>query len=249
MKRKAFLEQCNGEWLDDFIYQSKQVLIDRGFEVVPFPGEDPTILEQLEPNLKDVIFASVEATQKFFELIGITTPEYLGFPESLQPFLHRKIDRLPFETAIQHPYPYFIKPATQVKKFTGGVIENENQLQFITEFGDTSPSDEVFRSEVINIQSEYRCFAHRGELQGIHYYLGDCTQQIDPQEVLKMIEVYDSSPIAYTLDVGCYIQPNGKLGTCLIEVNDMWAIGSYGFDRYQYVSAVIDRLEEIKKAN
>lgn len=33
-----------GDWLDDFVYQSKYRLIDLGFKTIPFNGDDPNSL-------------------------------------------------------------------------------------------------------------------------------------------------------------------------------------------------------------
>jgi hypothetical protein len=56
-----------------------------------------------------------------------------------------------------------------------------------------------------------------------------------------MIKDYKSANVAYTLDVG--ITDDGS--TKLVEVNDMWAIGSYGFNAKDYVRMTIDRFQEI----
>ena len=58
-----------------------------------------------------------------------------------------------------------------------------------------------------------------------------------------MISKYTESPVSYTLDVG--VIKSGE--TALVEVNDMWAIGSYGFDAKTYVRMSIDRFMEIYK--
>ena len=35
---RAFLEKIQNEWLDDFVYASKQPLINLGIDVIPFDG-------------------------------------------------------------------------------------------------------------------------------------------------------------------------------------------------------------------
>ena len=61
-----------------------------------------------------------------------------------------------------------------------------------------------------------------------------------------MISSYKSSNCAYTLDVG--VMEHGS--TVLIEVNDMWAIGSYGMNAKDYTLACVRRMREIgRQAN
>ena len=62
--------------------------------------------------------------------------------------------------------------------------------------------------------------------------------------VNEMVDVFEKSteaPSAYTLDVG--ITKEGL--TLLVEVNDMWAIGSYGLDGDTYALLCARRMKEI----
>jgi hypothetical protein len=60
-----------------------------------------------------------------------------------------------------------------------------------------------------------------------------------------MVEAYKNCPSAYTLDVG--LIASGE--TVLVEVNDMWAIGSYGLDGRDYALLCARRMKEIMKKN
>lgn len=61
-----------------------------------------------------------------------------------------------------------------------------------------------------------------------------------------MVKTYENPPVAYTIDVGVsYIPKYGNFETILIEINDFWSIGSYGFDSELYVKMIIDRTREI----
>ncbi len=69
----------------------------------------------------------------------------------------------------------------------------------------------------------------------------------------KCIQDYKTSPIAYTLDFAIIKNKNRIITNskeinklALIEVNDMWAIGSYGFNSKDYVQMTIARFNEIK---
>jgi len=249
-KNVAYLEKIGGEWLDDFVYMSIEPLKALGFEIQPFDGDDLDSLTDFMLDLKyDVIFGSVQATNAFFKECGIEPPEYLGYPKELnkpQYMLRSKPIEIRFQDLALAKMPYFIKPSKGVKSFTGCVVEDEGQLQWLRDFDNVVGETMVYISEVINIVSEYRCFVHEGKLTGIQYYLGDFRVYPSIKMIEDMIKDYKSANCAYTLDVGV-----GKHGTtALIEVNDMWAIGSYGMDAKEYTLACVRRMREIgRQAN
>ena len=243
-QNKAYLEQIGGQWLDDFVYMSQEPLKELGFEIVPFDGDDMEDTLTCYPlDIRyDVVFGSVQATTEFFKACGIDVPEYLGYPEELKPFLDRRIGDCRFgDLDSKFKMPYFIKPMRGVKKFTGCLIEKYGQLAFLIDFDDVIDDDEVYVSEPIEFISEYRCFVHEGELKGIQFYLGDFKVFPDVEVIEQMIKLYTSANCAYTLDVG--VTDYGI--TALVEVNDMWAIGSYGMDASTYALMCVRRMREI----
>lgn len=240
---KAFLQQNGGEWYDDFVYISKEPLKRLGFEIYPFDSDDleNTLLCYPLDISNDVIIGSVEATTAFFEGCGIVTPDYLGYPEQLKKFLGRKINEVEFGELKNYELPYFIKPSKGVKKFTGCLIERESSLKYLREIDDVLDTDKVLMSEPLNFVSEYRCFVHEEKLMGIHYYSGDFKVFPDINVIEEMVKVYTDANCAYTLDIG--VTDEGK--TILVEINDMWAIGSYGFDSRTYAIMCVRRMREI----
>lgn len=248
MKRRAFLEKIGGEWLDDFVYMSKQPLLERELEVIEFDGDDMenTLLNQSLNIETDILIGSVQATVKFFEACGIETPKYLGYPLELKKWFGRNITSMYGSDLKKLEKPYFVKPKTDVKLFTGEVISSDFQLDFLREHYGLRDDTEVFVSSVVDIKSEYRCFVRDGDLKGIQYYSGDFTEYPNTLTISEMIcelEKVDNVPCAYTLDVG--VTEDGR--TILIEMNDMWAIGSYGHNAREYVLACIRRMNEIGK--
>ena len=245
----AYLEKIGGEWLDDFVYMSKEPLKNLGFEIREFDGDDMENTLTCYPlDIQyDVIIGSVQATNEFFKGCGIETPDYLGYPEELTYHLGRDIIEIDFEDAHRHKYPFFIKPAKGVKEFTGCLIENGRQLGVLRDFDKVEDFDRVFLSEPIEFISEFRCFVHEGELKGIQYYQGDFKALPDVNTIEEMVSDYKSSNCAYTLDVGVMSDglPFSSLKTVLVEVNDMWAIGSYGMNAKDYTLACVRRMREI----
>lgn len=241
---KAFLEQIDKQWLDDFVYISRYPLIERDYEIIPFNGEDiDTCFSKHEIDPKeDICIGSVEATTKFFEKCGVSTPKYLGYPESLKKFLGRGIIKTTFDK-LGNDYPYFIKPSDDVKLFTGDIIKSDKDRSMFIHWKFCNDNTPVYKSEYVNFTTEYRVFVSYGKIWGIKHYRGDFKKFIDVSIVEEMIEAYKDCPSAFTLDVG--LTDDGR--TLLVEVNDMWAIGSYGLNGRIYALLCARRMREILK--
>lgn len=244
---RAFLEQTfNGEWLDDFVYISVYPLRERGYDVIPFDTDDldNTLLNKNLSKDTDIIIGSVQSTTKFYDKIGIPIPSYLGYPVSLNKYLNRNIYTDTFGNVRKNgSFPLFIKPYKDVKLFTGELLNSADEMDKLQKWFDFDDGLYTYVSEPIDFLSEYRVFVHKGEIKGVKHYQGNFDDYIDIGYVRYMIDDYKDSPIAYTLDVGY----SNKWGTTLVEVNDMWAIGSYGLKGKDYVRMVIDRHFEIVK--
>lgn len=105
--------------------------------------------------------------------------------------------------------PMFVKSNDKIKGKTG-----------ITQVISSTGTYQV--SEVIEIDSEWRCFIYR-ELEDIRCYSGDFRVFPDIHIINKMIIAYNKE--CYTLDVGIV-----KGRTVIIEVHDFFSCGLYGFN-------------------
>lgn len=241
---RAFLEQSEGEWYDDFIYISKEPLKERDYTIVAFDGNDmENTLDTMKPTKEDIIVGTVQATSRFFDLIGVKTPGYLGYPESLKKYLGRDVSKVRFAD-LDKNYPYFIKPADDVKMFTGFVVKKDYDIEMLVKWsGKTPPTEDtmIYKSEVVDFVSEYRVFISNGKVYGMQFYNGDYLKFVDTSIIDKMIADYENPPSAYTLDIG--LTSDGR--TLLVEVNDMWAIGSYGLEPKHYALLCARRMKEI----
>jgi hypothetical protein len=61
--------------------------------------------------------------------------------------------------------------------------------------------------------------------------------------VEAMVAAWPSAPVAYALDVG--VLSTGE--TALVEVNDFWAIGCYGFEGLPLLPMLTQRYREIQR--
>lgn len=116
----------------------------------------------------------------------------------------------------------FIKSNTQIK----GIVGVARQLYGIL---GKIPPDEYQISDIITIESEWRCFIYNNKLQYLSNYDGAVDIFPNIKTIRLMIDAYkEVAPIAYTLDVGI-----NDSGTFIIEVHDFFSCGLYGFTGYR----------------
>ena len=173
---------------------------------------------------------SVEFVHSYMEKYLGSSPNPINVPDELldSKFSHRQIFNGTNADISGH---LFIKTNDQIKGYVGIINTDENH--FVQQ---SIPIGNYQISEVIDIQSEYRCFVYQNQLVGIQYYSGDFTIFPDVQAILKMIEVYKTQPIAYTLDVGV-----NEKGTFIIEVHNAYSIGFYGWNDLKLIPLMFNR--------
>jgi hypothetical protein len=76
--------------------------------------------------------------------------------------------------------------------------------------------------------SEYRIFVWNKRIVGAKHYCGNAFIAPSKEEVKYLINLYQSAPIAYTLDVGI-----SNRRTHLIECHNFYSCGLYGFSEWQ----------------
>lgn len=141
----------------------------------------------------------------------IYIPAALRTPAYLQRDIRLVAGPLP-----RQPQPVFIKEATRYKAMDPQVTDRSDQL----------PVGEYWLADVVEFQTEWRAFVHRGALVGLQNYGGDFTRMPDVPMVRRMIGAYTDAPAAYTLDVG--VLDTGA--TAVVEVHPFVSCGLYGFE-------------------
>ncbi len=239
---RAFIEKIGGEWFEDFCYISNFPLQEMGYKIIPFNGDDleNTLCNKYINPKTDICLGSVQAISKFFELCGVEEPKYLGYPDQLDKYLGRKIEKTTFGE-LGNDFPYFIKPLEGVKMFTGDVVTKEKHLEYMVQFDKCLPDTKVYKSEVVEFVTEYRAFVSQGKIYDLKNYNGDFLKFIDTSVLENMVKDFTDCPSAFTLDVG--LTDDGR--TLLVEVNDFWALGSYGLEGRIYSLLAARRMKEI----
>ena len=209
-----------------------------GFEIIPF--SDP--IELKNSMIEDVVVSSVTIVRERLYDFGIITPE-IDYPESIQKYLCRKIWPSTINTINTHPelWPVFVKPIED-KKFTGVVVRSPKDLIGCGTAGNDVP---ITCSEILDLRTEWRAFVRYGHILDVRRYKGDWRLHYDSAVIERAIKEYTDAPAGYAIDFG--VTSNGK--TVLIEVNDGYALGSYGLIENLYAKLLSARWAELTGTN
>ena len=115
-------------------------------------------------------------------------------------------------------------------------VKSNDKIKLFTEICTSAPVGNYQISDIINIDSEWRCFVYNGKLVGLQNYSGDFTKFPNVEKILKMILSYTKCSPAYTLDVGVCGD-----NTVIIEVHDFFSCGLYGFADYRILPFMFSR--------
>lgn len=159
---------------------------------------------------------------------GVENVKPINIPEELFTYANRfvkNIKRADVWELLSEYGELFVKSSEKIKQFTG--ICNARSNLSVCDY-------QV--SEVIDIESEWRCFVRNGRLLDIKNYSGDFALMPDMARVHEMIDSYKSAPPAYTLDIA--VTEGGE--TVIIEVHNFFSCGTYGFeDSKNYLGMLI----------
>lgn len=181
---------------------------------------------------------SVEFVLSFMTHFGIEKPKPMNVPNELIQHAGREVingNEMTVEFLFANPKEYIIKSNDKIKGFSQCIDTKDTSI--------TVPKGNYQISEVIHIESEWRCFVYKGKLLGIQYYTGDFTVFPDVSKIYQMIDAFKSAPVAYTLDVGVnYIGRSSVLkNTFVIECHDFFSCGLYGFSDYTKYPHMLQR--------
>lgn len=173
----------------------------------------------------DLVVGSIPFVKAALKQLGIPFPEVSSYPPALLPFLHRQVwcasatevrSRLNRGSA-----SVFVKPKSELKAFTGFVLESAEDYRFLRVPG----RRELWCSDVVAWRSEWRAYVCQGALLHLGCYDGDSSVILDLTVVHAAIDAFESAgaPQGYALDFG--VLDDGA--TAVVEVNDGFSIGAY----------------------
>jgi len=257
-KMKAYIQtKVNGDWLNENCYQSAEGFHRMGYDIVKFQIQDTlntltfnaSIFNQFDIR-EDVVHGGIYAIRNLFDRFGVPQPPihnphdapmdyYTG-----RTFCERKLKDVAMEFTMDSdiaPTPVFIKPLTEHKLFTGLVIR---QFSDLIKINHVDGNTDILQSSVSNFISEYRVFINRQDIMGCKNYTGYYKVLPDFNLIEDAIRNYGHHPelpVSYSLDFA--ITDKGE--TQLIEINDGFALGSYGLNPIYYCKMIRDRWHQI----
>lgn len=182
---------------------------------------------------------SVKAALRF---LGHELPPPTDYPDSLAPFLQRRVWRSTLaaaQAAVERSgQPIFVKPIGTHKRFTGVVIDPGGSWSLASVSGRVP----IWCSEVVTFESEHRAFVSNSQVVGTRCYWGDSDLVPDSGTIRSMVTAFGAdAPHAYALDVG--LVPAGD--TVLVEVTDGFALGAYGLEPLLYLEVLANRWRQL----
>lgn len=236
--RKVFLEKndITNEFITSNTYSAWQGFWLLGCECEPFTWKQ---MDYLNLDRETIVHGSIRVARKAFQLLGVPEPAEVSIPDELQEFAGRKMWKSTLKEIRQHEPRVFIKPLDGHKLFNGhlrtGILRD---AIYTAPFPDDT---RILVSEPVVFVSEYRGFVLDGKLIGWKHYNGDFRKIPDISVVDAAIKQYKTAPVAYSIDFG--LVDDGR--SLLVEVNDAFALGSYGLDHILYARMIEARWDEI----
>ena len=203
-------------------------------------------------NKNEMVFftpiGTVEFVKAFAEKIGVKLPDPIHATELLKlegRWYSEGLLRNEFQSKNKYPFPIFVKPLIELKKFTGFVAKSDKDFDLYPEV-DWSTT-KLFCTQVLeNIVSEWRCYVLNGKVFACVNYSGDPLRFPYAHVIEELIEKVSNPPIAYSLDVAV-VEVNYQYFTHFIEINDAFSLGYYGGDVELYTKMLDLRWKEIIK--
>lgn len=223
-------------WRDNHDFQIQFCEIDKLIQ---------TIAKLKNDNVNLVPVGTVEFFMKFCEIYFnkdvLTLIKPLNIPLNLMQFAKREIYNIRItDERNEILWSELMGISNDENKLfikSNDIIKSEyNGIYSVKDIMHNFPNGIYQISEIIEIESEYRCFIYNGQLLGIQYYNGNF--KIFPNiETVDNIAKYFSNNSAYTFDVGV----NSKGETFLIECHDFFSCGLYGFNDYNKLPYMFSR--------
>lgn len=234
---RAFIASQDGIPKDVNSYAAWLGFNEMGFETIPFS----LVGELRSAAQNDIVVGGIGACQFAMRQFGIEPPS-INYPDSLNRFLGRRVWVSTLDRIANSPTssPIFIKPVKD-KVFIGKVIREQSDLITCMAYSDDS---DIICSEVVDFRAEWRCFVRYGKILDVRPYNGNWRLGFDAKVIEDAVSVYADAPSGYGIDFG--VTARGE--TLLIEVNDGYALGSYGLQRNLYAQLLSARWSELMGA-
>ncbi|MBS1634473.1 MAG: ATP-grasp domain-containing protein [Bacteroidetes bacterium] len=232
-----YLEKIKtGHFSNLSFYAALEAYYNMGFEVREVESFDK--LTEVEES--NIFLGSIQFIHQALHKLNKPIPEPLDYPESLTPFLGRKLFASTINDIANNPSSWnvFVKPKGISKKFTGRVIRGTKDL---IGCGDVNLNTPVWVSEPVEFVAEWRTFVRHKQILGVKQYKGDWKAHFDADIIEQAVGTYQDQPAGFALDFG--LTKDGKL--LLVEANDGYSLGNYGLFYIDYAKLLASRWAEL----
>lgn len=230
----VFIPCEDGIPLNSNFYSAWLGFKDMGFETVAYLSQDT--LNGVKRT--DIVVGGVGSCHFAMSRLGVEAP-VINYPGSLQRYLGRGIWHSTINQIRNNEssWPVFVKSAAD-KRLTGKVIgETADLVGLVADEADI----EVICSTPVRFCAEWRAFVRYGEILDVRPYRGNWRCCYDPKVIEGAVAVYEDAPAGYGIDFG--LTEDGR--TLLVEVNDGYALGSYGLQHNLYAQLLSARWAEL----
>lgn len=233
--------RANGEYHSPNISQAVFGFREMGAEIVKYHLLDD-IYEAV--TKEDIVLDYIDQVQAVLGKFGVK-PVCEDYPEELREFMGRKIwkDTMDSINAMPEKWGVFVKPVRD-KAFTGRVIRSPKDL---VGCGNCHENYEVLCCDVIDIKREWRGFMTYDELVDIRPYQGDYHYHFDADVVDRVVDAFrsiENRPMGCSIDFAV-IEKEGGRQTVFLEMNDGYALGSYGLMPMKYAKLISARWAQL----
>ena len=207
---------------------------EMGLECVMFND-----VEELDTSLRsDVVVGGLGVVEHALARFKVGVP-HIDYPAELEHHLGRRVWKSTLAEVAERPdtWPVFVKPVDE-KRFAGFVIRDVRDLRRLASREGT---EEVLCSEPVEFLAEWRCFVRYRTVLDVRPYAGDWHVHYDAAVVDEIVRDYACAPSGYAADIG--VTSDGR--TILVEVNDGYALGSYGLQYNLYAKLLSARWAEL----
>lgn len=240
--RRAYLQKRDdGEFITESTYAAWDGFRLMGLETIPFVRMEELDTLGLAPDT--IVQGWIGSVRYALSRLGVPDPHVPTMPDEILPFAGRRIWTTTLGEFRAGDRKAFIKPLTKHKLFTGHVSSGDlNDLIQTANFEDDVV---LLASDPVDFVVEYRTFWSRRKCVGSRFYRGDWRKSIDYEIVERVGAAFTSAPVSCSIDFG--LTSDGR--TLPVEVNDFFALGSYGFSHVPYAQMIEDRWLEMVGAS
>jgi ATP-grasp domain, R2K clade family 3 len=242
---KALIQWRDGIPATEGCFAAWKAMSDAGWAIRFFER-----IADVEVHEAEVVVGGLDPVVQAFTRLDIDLPD-IDYPDSFREvLLDPEVERTTMGAVRRSPerWPRFVKPTSGRKEFGGLVIRSTSDLLLVTHVDDELPVFSARPHDMVG-RVEWRCFIINGRVRDIRPYMG-CPDGDAPSRtfVQLLVDQWSGRPDGFTVDV-VNIGERSRPDWRVIECNDGYALGTYGFHRGIYAELLVARWAQLTGAS